>query len=114
MSMAPRPCRKPPSTVPENGGCSHPSASPGATMFEIAAKHPAGKAINEKNAARRTGTDYHPGAVRFYKEIGLIESEAVGTDVDAAAVTPVAASPEADAAVTPDVPAPAEATETAE
>ncbi len=43
---------------------------------EIAGKHPAGKAINEKNAARRTGTDYHPGAIRFYKEIGLIESEA--------------------------------------
>ncbi len=46
---------------------------------EIAGKHPAGKAINEKNAARRTGTDYHPGAVRFYKEIGLIANEAAGT-----------------------------------
>ncbi|MEX0819945.1 MAG: TAXI family TRAP transporter solute-binding subunit, partial [Pirellulaceae bacterium] len=46
---------------------------------EIAGKHPAGKAINEKNAARRTGTDYHPGAVRFYKEIGIIEHEAAGT-----------------------------------
>lgn len=38
---------------------------------EIAAKHPAGKAINEKNAARNVGTEFHPGAIRFYKEIGI-------------------------------------------
>jgi TRAP transporter TAXI family solute receptor len=38
---------------------------------EIAEKHPAGKAINEKNAARKTGTDYHPGAERFYREVGV-------------------------------------------
>jgi TRAP transporter TAXI family solute receptor len=38
---------------------------------EIAEKHPAGKAINEKNVAHRTGTDFHPGAVRFYREAGL-------------------------------------------
>lgn len=38
---------------------------------EIASKHPAGKAINEKNAARNTGTEYHPGAIKFYKEIGV-------------------------------------------
>jgi len=38
---------------------------------EIAAKHPAGKAINEKNAARYTGTDFHTGAKRFYQEIGI-------------------------------------------
>ncbi|MHC4878199.1 MAG: TAXI family TRAP transporter solute-binding subunit [Planctomycetota bacterium] len=42
---------------------------------EIAAAHGAGKAINEKNAARNTGTEFHPGAVRFYKEIGLIEGD---------------------------------------
>ena len=35
---------------------------------EIAAKHPAGKAINEKNAARYTGTEFHPGARRYYEE----------------------------------------------
>ncbi len=36
---------------------------------EIAQKHPAGKALNEKNVARNTGTEYHAGAVRYYKEI---------------------------------------------
>ncbi len=38
---------------------------------EIAAKHPAGKAINPKNVARDTGIEYHPGAVKFYKEAGI-------------------------------------------
>ena len=33
--------------------------------------HPAGKAINEKNAVRQTGTPFHPGAIKFYKEIGI-------------------------------------------
>ena len=34
-------------------------------------KHPAAKFINEKNAARDTGTEFHPGAKRFYLEIGI-------------------------------------------
>jgi TRAP transporter TAXI family solute receptor len=38
---------------------------------EIAAKHPAGKAINEKNVARDTGIEYHPGSIRYYKEAGI-------------------------------------------
>ena len=38
---------------------------------DIAGKHPAGRAIHEKNAARYTGTDFHPGAIRFYKEAGI-------------------------------------------
>lgn len=38
---------------------------------EVTAKHPAGKAINPKNAARTVGTEFHPGAIRFYKEIGI-------------------------------------------
>lgn len=37
----------------------------------IVQKHPAGRAINEKNAARDTGTEFHPGAIRFYREIGI-------------------------------------------
>ncbi|MEM6910965.1 MAG: TAXI family TRAP transporter solute-binding subunit [Verrucomicrobiota bacterium] len=38
---------------------------------EVVAKHPAGKAINPKNAARPVGTAFHPGAIRFYQEIGI-------------------------------------------
>ena len=44
------------------------------TLYENRAKiaHPAAKKfITEKNAARFTGTDFHPGAIRFYKEIGI-------------------------------------------
>lgn len=37
----------------------------------IAEKHPAGRAINEANVARFTGTEFHPGAIRFYREIGI-------------------------------------------
>lgn len=38
---------------------------------EVAKAHGAGKAINEKNAARDVGTPFHPGAIRFYKEIDI-------------------------------------------
>ncbi len=38
---------------------------------EVVKAHPAGKAINEKNAAKDVGTPFHPGAIRFYKEIGI-------------------------------------------
>ncbi|QDS86668.1 NMT1/THI5 like protein [Rosistilla ulvae] len=41
---------------------------------EIAGKHPAGKAINEKNVARNTGIEYHPGAIKFYEEVGVLEA----------------------------------------
>lgn len=33
--------------------------------------HPAAKAINAKNAAKFTGTPFHPGAIKFYEEIGI-------------------------------------------
>lgn len=39
---------------------------------EIAGKHPAGKAINEKNVARNTGIEYHPGAIKYYEEVGVL------------------------------------------
>lgn len=45
------------------------------TLYEnresVVAKHAAGKAINPQNAARNTGTPFHPGAIRYYKEIGI-------------------------------------------
>jgi uncharacterized protein len=45
------------------------------TLYEsrdkVVAIHPAGKAINPKNAVRKTGTPFHPGAIRFYKEAGI-------------------------------------------
>jgi len=45
------------------------------TIYEnreaVIAKHAAGRAINPQNAARNTGTPFHPGAIRFYQEIGI-------------------------------------------
>ncbi|MFN3190589.1 MAG: TAXI family TRAP transporter solute-binding subunit [Aureliella sp.] len=38
---------------------------------QVAEKHPAGKALNPKNAVRQTGVDFHPGAIKFYKEAGI-------------------------------------------
>ena len=38
---------------------------------DVVKKHPAGKAINPKNVVKDTGTLFHPGAVRYYKEIGI-------------------------------------------
>lgn len=42
----------------------------------IADRHPAGRAINEANAARNTGTPFHPGAERYYREIGVWPDDA--------------------------------------
>lgn len=38
---------------------------------EIVEKHPAGKAINPTNVVRKTGTPFHPGAIKFYREAGI-------------------------------------------
>lgn len=37
----------------------------------VSQKHPAGNFINPDNAVRETGIDFHPGAIRFYREIGI-------------------------------------------
>ena len=50
----------------------------------IAQKHPAGKFITEENAARFTGTPFHPGAVRFYKEVGIWVDPPAGSAGEAA------------------------------
>lgn len=38
---------------------------------EVVKRHGAGKAINPKNVVKDTGTPFHPGAIRFYQEIGI-------------------------------------------
>ena len=30
-----------------------------------------GKSINAQNVVRNTGTEFHPGAIRYYREIGI-------------------------------------------
>jgi len=37
----------------------------------VVAKHAAGRAINPQNVIRQTGTPFHPGAIRYYREIGI-------------------------------------------
>lgn len=37
----------------------------------VTAQHPAGRSINPDNAVRDTGTPFHPGAIRFFQEIGI-------------------------------------------
>ena len=37
----------------------------------VVEKHAAGRAINPNNVARDTGTEFHPGAIRFYREAGI-------------------------------------------
>ena len=38
---------------------------------DVATRHPAGRAIHASNVVRRTGTEFHPGAIRYYQEIGI-------------------------------------------
>jgi TRAP transporter TAXI family solute receptor len=45
------------------------------TLYEnraaVVEKHAAGRAINPTNVVRDTGTEFHPGAIRYYREIGI-------------------------------------------
>jgi TRAP transporter TAXI family solute receptor len=38
---------------------------------EVVAQHAAGKSINANNVVKETGTPFHPGAVRYFQEIGI-------------------------------------------
>ena len=38
---------------------------------QVVQRHAAGNAINAGNVVRDTGTEFHPGAIRYYREIGI-------------------------------------------
>lgn len=62
---------------------------------EIVKQHKAGNAINDANAARFTGTPFHPGAERFYREIDIWK-DGISTPPTVVAAEPPAETDAAD------------------
>ncbi|MEM6456661.1 MAG: TAXI family TRAP transporter solute-binding subunit [Acidobacteriota bacterium] len=57
----------------------------------VVQRHPAGKAINARNAPRDVGTPLHPGAQRFFDELAAADAAAATGAGDAPAATEAAA-----------------------
>lgn len=55
---------------------------------DVVTRHPAGRAIREGNVTRDTGTPFHAGAEKFYREVGLWPAEVAAADTPEAAPTP--------------------------
>lgn len=67
---------------------------------EVVERHPAGKAINAKRVVVDTGTPFHPGAIRFFREAGIWAE--TGANETGANETGAAGAPAAETTATDD------------